>query len=481
VESVAPAGIDANDAPRPEERAAGAFRFVENVAHVGSAVARELAPAEILETVLDQTIRTLGASCAAVYVADEEQRVLTLRGFRNLPEDLRELLSQVSFDAPALSARAAATRHLQVISSNAELDSGLSLTKALLARTGCETLCAVPLLARSRLVGVLTFALVARHEFTAAESAAIEDCAEIFSFGIAHADLYDEERRLRGLFEAVGHAAVAITSEVELGPFLQNVINEARRVADAEFAALGIPGCREKAAERWVFSGMAKKQVNRMGRIRCSPSGVLDAHIVRLGNLPPTTSLLQVPIHHNGSCPGVLFLMNKRGGVEFNHEDELAVELLAEHIGAAVHQTHLIEKLDVERQRLKAIVENVPHGVVFVETLTGKVSANGRAIELVGRPFPGEASKLWERFLTPLGGVLPEENWLASLAAGGDALTSQELVIRRPDGMATPVLVSASRFRDARGVLGVVVLFEDITVLKDVQQLSGRLGHDRNP
>jgi signal transduction histidine kinase len=116
-------------------------------------------------------------------------------------------------------------------------------------------------------------------------------------------------------------------------------------------------------------------------------------------------------------------------------------------------------------------VDNAPHGVVFVETITGNISANGRAIELVGQPFPGEASKLWERFLTPLGDVLPEENWPARLATEGQAITSQELVVQRPDGTTTPVLVSASRFRDAEGVAGVVVLFEDITVLKDLQQL----------
>ena len=446
--------------------------FAEKIARVGSAVAREIAPAEILEAVLDQTIRTLGASSAAVYLADEAERVLTLRGFRNLPDELRDSLARLSFDSPTLSARAASTRRIQVLSSLEEADSAnLSFARDLMSLTGCETVCAVPLMARARLVGVLTFALLARHEFTPAESAALENCAEIFSFGIAHAALYDEERRLRTLFEAVGHASVAMTTDAPIAPFLQTIVNEARQMADAEFAALGIPGAEDKPVERWVFSGMTTEQVNRIGRMRCFPNLAPDSHIFRIGNLPPTTSLLQVPIHHDGACKGVLYLVNKRGRSEFSHEDERAVELLAAHIGAAIQQSHARGELDAERRRLKCIVENAPHGVVFVERREGNITANARAIELLGTPVPGDVSELWGRFLSPGGSALPEESWPSGVLTEGQPLRSQELRIRRPDARETPVLVSASRLRDSEGVEGLVVLFEDITVLKDLERL----------
>jgi signal transduction histidine kinase len=49
----------------------------------------------------------------------------------------------------------------------------------------------LPLLARDRLVGVLTFALDAPRRFTVDERAALEACAEIFSLGVANAARYE--------------------------------------------------------------------------------------------------------------------------------------------------------------------------------------------------------------------------------------------------------------------------------------------------
>ena len=116
--------------------------------------------------VLDETVLTLGAQFAHVYLTDEHQRTLELVGHRNLPDDLKERLSRVSFDAPLLAARAASTRQAQMISSIDEIDPALELTRELLSRMACESIVALPLLVRDRLLGVLVFALEAPHEFT---------------------------------------------------------------------------------------------------------------------------------------------------------------------------------------------------------------------------------------------------------------------------------------------------------------------------
>ena len=68
----------ASEAARVAEREEATARFAEKVAHVGSAVARELVLPGILEVVLDQSVLTLGAQFAYVYLADEGQRALEL-------------------------------------------------------------------------------------------------------------------------------------------------------------------------------------------------------------------------------------------------------------------------------------------------------------------------------------------------------------------------------------------------------------------
>jgi signal transduction histidine kinase len=57
-------------------------------------------------------------------------------------------------------------------------------------------------------------------------------------------------------------------------------------------------------------------------------------------------------------------------------------------------------------------------------------------------------------------------------ALRGERISSVEMHIIRTDGRAIPVLVSAGPIRDAAGeIAGAVVVFEDITVLKDLERL----------
>ena len=394
----------ASEAARVAQREEATARFVEEVARVGSAVAHELALPRILEVILDQSVRTLGAHFAYVYLAAEDQSALELVGYRNLPNDLKERLSRVPIEAPVLPARAAATRQAQMYSSLNQIDPAVDLTHELLSRMCCETIIALPLIVRDRLLGVLIFALQAPHEFTREERAALDNCADIFSFGIANAIAYGQEHRLHLLFEAVGNATVAIASEFELWPVLQNIVDEARLVANAEYAALGIVVAGGQEFAPFVFSGMTKEQEDRhppasrcrrdVGRPCASgPDADRIADIRRLpafggpvrAALPTIISLLAVPVRYKGHSLGNLYLANKLGAPEFSVDDERAVELLASHAGAAVPPEQLQDQLEIERARFSAIVDHAPHGVHFVEAGTEKLIANRRASEIVGQ------------------------------------------------------------------------------------------------
>ena len=105
----------------------------------------------------------------------------------------------------------------------------------------CETLVAIPLVARGHLVGVQALGLSEHHAFTAEEETALHDCAEVFAFAISNANMYEEERRLRALFEAVGKASLAIAGELELSPTLQHIVDEARRVRAPNTRRLASP------------------------------------------------------------------------------------------------------------------------------------------------------------------------------------------------------------------------------------------------
>ena len=459
------------------------------VSQVGAAVAHELMLPGILEAVLDQSVLTLGAEFAYVYLADEDQRTLELVADRNLPDDFKERLSRVSFDAPSLAARTASTRQSQMFSSIDQFDPALTLTGELLSRMACETIVSLPLLVRDRLVGVLIFALKVPHEFTPEERATLDSCADIFSLGIANAVAYGHERRRHLLFEAVGNATVAIASEFEPWPVLQKIVDQARQLASAEYAALGIVVAEDRAFGPWVFSGMTKEHESAIGR-HPRPIGTLgitwrEDRTVRVADVrrhpafrglpdqhPTIISLLAVPIRHKGRSIGNLYLANKCGAPEFSVEDERAVERLASHAGAAVHQSQLRDQLDMERARLNTIVENSPHGVHFVEAGTEKIIANRRAFEIVGQASVPTLGDYRGQVCTPDGKPLPKEEWPARRVLRGESFTTRELLIRTPDGREVPVLLSVAPVHRRDGHLeGVVVGYEDVSILKELQRL----------
>jgi PAS domain S-box-containing protein len=487
-EAAARAAWLAAEAAQLAMRAAHAARFAEKITRVVSAVAREFGLRPIVDCVLDETIRILEARFVILHLT-VDNRALKLVGQRALPEDLTEKISCLSFDDALLTAQCASSGRLQIVSSIDELDRNLKIDYQVLSCTGCNTIVALPLLARNRLLGVLTFALTGPHEFVTEERAALASCAEVFSIGIDHAAMYEEERRLHALFEAISQAAVAIAGELALLPSLQGISDRAREVLDAEYAALGIVESEGQPFDPWVFSGMTKEQADSVGRVprAIGTLGIVaSGHTVRVVDVcqhssfcglpnhhPPIRGFLGVPIHHNGKPVGNLYIANKRSAAEFSPEDQRAIELLAAHAGAAVHQSHLREQLNIERTRFKTIVEYAPHGVIFIETKTMKVLANRRAVELIGRPLPTDAPE-WvgyeNEFFTPDGRLVPEEDRPIRRAMRGEAVPTQELIIRRPNGSNVPVLVSASPVLQIGTIEGVVLVFENISVLKELQQ-----------
>jgi signal transduction histidine kinase/GAF domain-containing protein len=468
------------------DAAARAAESAEKVAHVGSAVAHELTLPAVCDVVLDETLRTLGAALAAIHLADREQRTLTLLGQRRVPEELAGSLACFSLDSANLVARAARSRktQTQIVAAAAALDHS-AFEQELLARTACQTLIALPLVAHNELVAVLLFGLADKHELAAGEQAALTSCGQVFSFALAHAMQYEEERRLRSLFEAVGHATVAIAAELALRPSLQSIVDEARGIADADYAALGIVVSDDSPFDPWVYSGMSAELAERIGRTP-RPVGTLGAvpatdrpvrvadvhqHPAFAGlpaNHPEITSFLGVPIRFGGRSVGNLYVANKRRGRGFSAEDQQAIELLAAHAGAVVHQRYLREALDAEHARFKAIVENAPHGVVFVDAATGSLIANPRAVELAGdilRPGADHGGEI----AAPDGTPIPRADWPFRRAVRGETVKPQEFLFRHPDGREIPVLISAAPV-GSPGARGTVVLFEDISLLKRLQR-----------
>jgi len=209
------------------------------------------------------------------------------------------------------------------------------------------------------------------------------------------ARLHETSQRLQARLEAIDHASVAFTKALasrsvgNLRSFLQVVVDEARAVVGAEYAALGVGGLGGTTFDPWVYSGMTQEHAAAIGRVPRAV-GVLGmvAHTekrVRIRDLrnhstfgglpahhPEMTSFLGVAIRYEGQHLGNLYMANKIDGAEFSEEDQCAVEMLADRVGVALEIARLQEVEERERRRLRFLARAsavLPESMDFDATL----------------------------------------------------------------------------------------------------------------
>ena len=181
-----------------------------------------------------------------------------------------------------------------------------------------------------------------------------------------------EASRVRRRFERLLSAGVAIFSERSLDRVLQQVVDSAREVVDARYAALGVLAPDRKSLSQFVTSGLSEAERRRIGDL---PTGrgllglvIRDPKPIRTADItkhpkrfgfpphhPAMKSFLGVPIVSHGEVFGNLYLTEKVGAAEFTLEDQAIAVLLAAHAAVAVENA----RLNDEGQRLLGQVRDM--------------------------------------------------------------------------------------------------------------------------
>ncbi len=167
-----------------------------------------------------------------------------------------------------------------------------------------------------------------------------------------------EAARIRERFERLLAAGVAIFSRHDLEHVLQAVVDAAREVVGARYAALGVLAEDRETLVQFVTSGLDEATRNRIGDLprgrgvlghvihEAKPIRTADIsrHPQRFGfppHHPPMKSFLGVPVKGRMGVFGNLYLTEKIDAAEFSDEDEAIAVLLASQAAVAVENARL--------------------------------------------------------------------------------------------------------------------------------------------
>jgi signal transduction histidine kinase len=205
-----------------------------------------------------------------------------------------------------------------------------------------------------------------------------------------------DEHRLRRLID-VGRGLVA---QLDLEAVLREVVEVARELTGARYAALGILDEDRHELERFIYVGIdeeARAAIGDLPRGR----GVLGELIrnpapLRLHEVgehprsfgfphghPPMHSFLGVPIVVRGQAYGNLYLTEKEGG-DFDAGDEEAATILAEWAAVSIFNVRLYAQSEEERGALERAVHAL-EATTEISRAVGGQTDRARVLETIAK------------------------------------------------------------------------------------------------
>jgi signal transduction histidine kinase len=238
--------------------------------------------------------------------------------------------------------------------------------------------------------------------------------------------------RVHSLLEAV----LSVGRELDLTQALRRIVEAAAILVDARYAALGVIGPDGESLSQFLTVGMSEEEIaavgsyptgkGLLGELISHPEPLrledLSQHRASFGfpaNHPPMRTFLGVPVRVREEVFGNLYLTDKRGGEEFDADDESVIATLAVAAGVAIDNARLYEEAQRQQRWLSASAE------ITRSLLSG--SSRAQVVELIAQ----RAREITGAELADV--VVPEADGTLrlELALGGDAAGRAGLVVPR--------------------------------------------------
>ncbi|MDE0045165.1 MAG: ATP-binding protein [bacterium] len=318
-------------------------------------------------------------------------------------------------------------------------------------------------------------------------------------------DLRSENERLRSRLSRLTDAILRISQDLELDTVLQEVVDSARILTDARYAAITTQD-ETGELEDLVFSGLNPDEIEQAVGFPAGPA--LFQYLSRLkqplrsrdfmahtdlagfpGFSLPIGAFLSAQIRDRGNQVGNIYIGKKQPGDDFTLEDEETLEMFAAQVGAAITNARRYGDEQRAKADQAALVNTSPVGVLVVDAKTRElVQFNEEARRLAGglrdqdRSFDHVLSLFTFRRIDGRE-IPPAEMPVERALRTGETVRAEEIIIQRQDGQAVTTVVNATPIHSEDGdIVSVVSTVQDITPLEELERLRaeflGMVSHE---
>ncbi|KUN41141.1 histidine kinase [Streptomyces longwoodensis] len=261
----------------------------------------------------------------------------------------------------------------------------------------------------------------------------------------------DAARGTRDRVHSLLEAVLSVGRELDLEQALRSIVEAAVALVDAEYGALGVIGPDGRRLSAFHTVGVDAEQIARIGPYP-EGHGILGELIrhpepLRLARLsdhpasygfpahhPPMNTFLGVPIRVRDHIFGNLYLTEKRGGQQFDEDDESVLATLAVAAGVAIDNARLYEEsrlrerwLQVNAEITHALMTGADQGGVLPLIADRAREITASALSVVALPVSGT-----DTLAVELATGQEAETWRGIVLPVQDTLIGQAFVQRLP-------------------------------------------------
>jgi NtrC-family two-component system sensor histidine kinase KinB len=458
---------------------------VELLYQVSREIATQLDLKVVLTRLLFATLKNVGSERATIIVLDDNEKpvdsaiVYGTEVKESTPLQLRDTVER------GLAGWVVRNRQGALLQDTSKDDRWLRRPDDAADQSGAKSAICIPLLAREKLVGVMTLVHSKPNAFDDESFALAQAIADQAGIAVLNARLYAESQRQARVMTALAEGAMTINSSLRMGDVLQQILSETMQALQVKIVAMAMMdttggGFTYRAATGENAHMIVGRQIPAgqgiVGWVANDGHGVIipaasqDSRFSASDQIPGVIvrAVAAAPIHYQGQLIGVLEAINPVAKT-FDGDALLVLQGIGSMAGSTIQNAQLFERLQTAHQRYRDLFDDSVDPIIITDWAGNVTEVNRQAVGITG--CSGEelrAMKIGQIHAINVEKTGTDFDLLRQYPV------SYESEVRSKGGTVTPVEVQARRvaFNDIESIQWIL---RDSTTRKELDTLRNDL------